>query len=216
MEIKFAHFRKRYLRLFLISILVFFVFAYWLKMQMEIDFFHSFSLGSHFPLKYLINDVIESSKPGVLLEENFNKEGIFPTWSRLWMKEPGTVTKELSLDGVDGSECLLIRNTGRGSWVYQHRKRVQVRKGDIFGYIGEVNIRGKKLFAEISVVAYDKNKKAFNYGLFKKMINRTGVWVTVEKQFTISDDDIKYITLRLDARGYGEFRFDNLIFRKIK
>ena len=216
MDIKSACFKKRYLLLFLISLSVLFVSAYWLKIQMEIDFFHSFSLGSHFPFKYLRNDVIESAEPGILLEENFDKEGIFPTWSRLWMREPGTVTKELSLDGVDGSSCLLIRNIGKGSWVYEHNKRVQVKKGDIFDFKGDVNIRGKKLLAYMCVVVFDKNKKAINWGLFKKTVNRTGVWITIEKQFNIPDDVIKYITLRLVGRGIGEFRFDNITFRKIK
>jgi len=213
MDIKSTWFNKRHLLLLLISVL--FVFAYWIKIQMGIDFFNTFSLGSHFPLKYLRNDVIESPEPGILLEENFDKKRIFPIWSGFWMQEPGTVTKEWSLGGVNGSRCLLIKNTGKGRWAYYHNKRVQVKKGDIFSFKGDVNINGKNLFAYICVAAFDKNKKAISWGLFKNTVNKTEAWITVEKQFNIPDD-VKYITLRLVGVGKGEYRFDNIIFRKIK
>jgi len=216
MDIKFEHFKKRYLILLFISISVLFVSAYWLKIQMGIDFFNSFSLGSHFPLKYLRSDVIESPKPGNLLEENFDKERIFPTWSGFWMQEAGAVTKEWSLDGINGSRCLLIKNTGKGRWAYYHNKRVHVKKGNIFSFKGDVNINGKNLFAYICVAVFDKNKKAISWSLFKKTVNRTGIWVTIEKQFSISDDVINYVTLRLVGVGNGDYRFDNITFRKIK
>jgi len=183
---------------------------------MGIDFFDSFSIGSHFPFKYLRNDVIVEPKPGILFEENFDKKRIFTTWSGFWMQEAGTVTKELSLDGINGSRCLLIKNTGKGRWAYYHNKRVQVKKGDIFYFKGDVNITGENLFAYICVAAFDKNKKAISWNLFKETVNRTGSWITLEKKFNISDDVIKYITLRLVGRGNGEFRFDNITFCKIK
>jgi len=207
-------FKKKHLFLLLISIL--FVVAYWLKIQMGINFFSSFSIGSYFPFKYLNNDVIVSPKPGILLEENFDKKRIYATRAKLWMRDAGTVTKELSLDGINGSRCILIKNAGKGSWAYYHNNRVQVEKGDIFYFKGDVNIKGKNLFAYMCVAAYDKNKKAITWGLFKKMVDKTGAWITVEKQFTISDDVIKYITLRLVGIGNGEYRFDNITFRKIK
>ena len=66
------------------------------------------------------------------------------------------------------------------------------------------------------MAAFDKNKNSINWNLFKKKVKRNGVWVRVEKQFNISDDDIKYITFRLVGIGNGFYRFDNIIFRKIK
>ena len=132
------------------------------------------------------------------------------------MREDGTVNRELSSDGFNGSKCLLIKNTGNGSWVYSHRKRIEVKKGDIFQFEGDVNIQGDDLSAYLSVAAFDKNKNSINWNLFKKKVKRNGVWVRVEKQFNISDDDIKYITFRLVGIGNGFYRFDNIIFRKIK
>ena len=214
MNIKFSCFKKRHLIIFLISIL--FVLAYWVKIQIGINFFDSFSIGSHFPFKYLINEVITSPKPGILLKDNFDEVRIIKIWSNLWMREDGTVTRELSSDGFNGSKCLLIKNTGNGSWVYSHRKRIEVKKGDIFQFEGDVNIQGDDLSAYLSVAAFDKNKNSINWNLFKKKVKRNGVWVRVEKQFNISDDDIKYITFRLVGIGNGFYRFDNIIFRKIK
>ena len=214
MNIKFSRLKKRHLIIFLITILL--VFAYWAKIQIGINFFESFSMGSYFPFKYLTNNVIMSPKPGILLEENFDEERIIKIWSNIWMREDGTVTKELSLDGFNGSKCLLIKNTGTGSWAYSHRKRVEVKKGDIFYFEGDVNIKGENLSAYLSVAAYDENKNAIDWNFFKEKVNRTGAWIRVEKQFNISDDGIKYITFRLVGVGKGTYRFDNIIFRKIK
>jgi len=157
-----------------------------------------------------------SPKFGILLEENFDEKRIIKIWSNLWMREDGTVTKELSLGGFNGSKCLLIKNTGGGSWVYSHRKRVEVKKGDIFYFEGDVNIKGENLSAYLSVAAYDENKNAVDWNLFKEKVNRTGVWIRVEKQFNVSDDSIRYISFRLVGVGKGTYRFDNIIYRKIK
>ena len=214
MNITFSCLKKRHLIIFLITILL--VFAYWVKVQIGIEFFDSFSIGSYFPFKYLTNNVIMAPKPGILLEENFDEERIIKIWSNLGMREDGKVTKEISLDGVNGSKCLLIKNIGRGSWTYSHRKLIEVKKGDVFYFEGDVNIKGENLSAYLSVAAYDENKIAIDWNLFKEKVNRTSCWIRVEKQFKISDADIRYITFRLVGVGNGTYRFDNILFRKIK
>ena len=213
MNIKFSFFKKRYLIIFLLTIL--FVFAYWVKVQIGINFSNSFSIGSYFPFKYLMNNVIVSPKPGILIEENFDEKRVFKIWS-LQIQKAGTVNKELSLDGVNGSKCLLIKNIGRGYWVYYHRKIIEVNKGDIFHFEGDVNIQGDDLSVFLSLTVLDKNKNVINWNLFKEKVNRRGVWIRVEKQFIISDDVIKYIRFRLVGVDKGDFRCDNIIIRKIK
>jgi len=214
MNIKFSFVKKRYLIIFLIPII--FVFVYWIKVQIGINVFDSFSIGSYYPFKYLTNNVITSPKPGIILEENFDKERIFKIWSNLQMREHGTVTKKISLDGLNGSKCLLIKNTGSGSWVYAHRKLIRVKKGDIFQFEGDVNVQCDDQSAYLSVAAFDKNKNPINWNLFKEKVNRIGTWVRVEKRFNISNDVIKYIEFRLVGTGNGNYRFDNITFRKIK
>ena len=211
---KIAFIKRWYILLFLMFLL--FVFTYWFKVQVGINLFDSVSIGSHFPFKYLINHIIKSPEPGIILEENFNKKRIFKIWSKLWMREHGTVTKELSSGGFNGSTCLLIKNTGKGSWAYGHNKRVEVTKGDIFYFGGLVFIEGDNLFASFSVAAFDENQNVIGWNLFKKKVNKTGAWIRVENRFNIPDDKIKYIAFRLTGVGHGDYRFDNIIFRKIK
>jgi len=192
------------------------ILAYWLKVQIGMDFFDSLSISSYFPFKYLKSNEIMSPEPGILLDENFNKKNIFKKWSDLWMREDGTVTKELSFDGFIGSRCLLIKSSSNGSWTYSHNKRVEVKKGDIFYFEGLVNINGDNTSAYLSVAAFDKNKKVIDWNLFKEKVHRTDAWFGVEKHFTINDDNIKYINFRLVGIGMGEYRFDDITFRKIK
>ena len=214
MNKKFTCLKKRYLLVFLIPTL--FVFAYWLKCQLGINYSNSFSISSYFPFKYLINDVIKSPEPGIIIEDNFDKKRFIRIWSNLWMQKNGTVTKKISLNGINGSKCLLIKNAGKGSWRYSQNKSVEVKKGDIFYFEGFVNIKGDNLSAYLSVASLDENKKLINLHFFKEKVNKTGVWIRIEKQFKISDDNIRYICLWLAGLGKGDYRFDNIIFRKIK
>jgi hypothetical protein len=183
---------------------------------MGMDLFASFSMSSYFPFKYFSANIIKSPKPGILFEEDFDTKSLFKKWSDLWMREKGTVSKKFSLDGFGNSRCLLIRSSSKSSWTYSHNKRVEVKKEDIFYFEGLVNISGKNQSAYLSVAAFDENQKAIDWNLFKEKVDITGGWVGVEKQFTIYDDDIKYLTFRLVGVGIGEYRFDNIIFRKIK
>lgn len=180
-----------------------------------INFFDSFSVVSHFPFKYLKNDVIESPEPRILLSEDFNKKRLFKKFDVLWMREKGTVKKELSKDGFKDSGCLLIKNISSGSWTYSHNKKVKVNKGDLFCMEGLIKMTGDKLSAYLSVAAFDKNNDVIDWNLFRSRADRKGEWIKVEKQFVISDDIIRYIRFRLVGEGNGEYRFDNIIFRKL-
>jgi hypothetical protein len=214
MNLRKLEFRKRYLLIALLPILL--VFGYWLKIQIGINIFDSFGISSYFPFKYFINHVIESPKPGILLEDDFNKISIIKKWSDLWMREDGRVTKELTADGIDGSKCLLIKNSSSGSWTYSHNKLVEVKPGDLFAFDGLVNIQGNNLSAYLSLAAFDENKKVIAWNFFKEKVNKTGTWVRVNKQIAISNDNIKYIQFRLVGVGLGEYRFDQIAFHKIK
>lgn len=214
MDIKPARFKKRHLLVFLIPTL--FAFAYWLKCQIGINYSDSFSISSYFPFKYLTNDVIKSPEPGIILEDNFEKNRFIRRWSNLRMQLNGTVTKKISLNGMKGSKCLLIKNTGKGSWRYSQNKSVEVKKGDIFYFEGFVKIKGDNLSAYLSVASLDENKNLIDLTFIKKKVNKTGQWIKVEEQFIIPDDDIRYICLWLSGVGRGDYRFDNIIFRKIK
>ena len=55
-----------------------------------------------------------------------------------------------------------------------------------------IRITGDKLSTYLSVNGYD-----------------------YEKQFGITNDDIKYIGFRIEGKGSGIYRFDNLVFREL-
>ena len=134
----------------------------------------------------------------------------------MWMKEEWAVTKQFSSNGFDNSRCLLIKSSSKGSWTYSHNKLVEVKRGDIFYFEGNVNINGDNSSAYLRVAAFDENKEVIEWNLFKEKVDKTGVWFGVQRQFTIYDDNIKYIAFRLVGVGKGEYRFDNIIFRIIK
>ena len=207
-------FKKRYL--LLIFLPAFLVSVYWLKVQSGINIFGSLSISAYFPFKYFMSNIISSPDPGIIFDENFNSQGVLKKWSNLWMKEKGTVTKHFPSEGFDQSRCLLIKSSSKGSWTLSYNKMVEVEKKDIFYYEGFVNITGASLSAYLNVAAYDQNQKAIDWNYFKEKVERTGVWTRVERQFTIDDDKIKYITLRLVGVGNGEYRFDNITFRKLQ
>ena len=79
-------YKNKYL-LFALLLIIFFL-VYWLKLQIGINIFNSFSIGSYFPFKYLKNDVIESPEPGILLSEDFNNKNLFKKFSEFVKKKP--------------------------------------------------------------------------------------------------------------------------------
>ena len=80
---------------------------------------------------------------------------------------------------------------------------------------GLISMTGKPLSVCLSVAVFDKNDDVIDWNLFKSGVDRTGEWIKVEKYFQIADDTIGFIRFRLVGRGKGEYRFDNIIFRKL-
>ncbi len=209
----FVFFKKKFLLLLVIPPL--FLFAYWFKYQMGINFFHSISVSHYPPFKYLINNVITPSHPGIIFKEDFNNLHLFRTWTDAWMQEKGAVEMEFTSGGLNDSGCILITNTGQGTWAISHRKRVKVKKGDRFYFKGSANIKGNTASAYLSVAAFTKRGKVIGWNLFKQKINQTGTWTTVQEEFTIPDDGTRYIIPRLVGAGKGIYRFDDIIFEKM-
>lgn len=205
--------KSRYLLFILIPAFLF-LFGYWLKCQEGTNFFDSFSIGSYFPFYHLRNETILSPPKGIIFYEDFDKINIFSKWSDS-LKSYTSATSELSKDGFNNTQCLLIRNSDDRRWVHSHKKKIETKIGDIFYYEGLVNIKGHRLHTYFSVSTFDEDKNIINWNVFKGDVNRIGSWVKVKKKFTISNNKIKFITFRLDGFGRGEFRFDNITFRKV-
>jgi hypothetical protein len=88
-----------------------------------------------------------------------------------------------------------------------------VQKGDIFSFEVFVKSQGDNISAYAGVAVFDENKKAISWSYIKNKVDKTGEWVKVEKKFTIPDG-IDYIRFRLFGAGIGEYRFDDINFRK--
>ena len=66
----------------------------------------------------------------------------------------------------------------------------------------------------MGISAFDEEQKAIKWNYIVSVgVVEHDKWIAVEKRFTISDD-IKYIRFRLAGVGVGEYRFDDIVFRK--
>ena len=129
------------------------------------------------------------------------------------MREEGTVILDYDSNGINNSRCLLIKSNSTKSWAYSHNKYVEVLKGDVFSFEGFVKIQGDKISAYAGVTAYDKHKEPIKWNYISKKLISQKKWIRIKKEFIIHDN-IKYISFRLSGVGIGEFKFDNICFRK--
>lgn len=187
--------------------------GYWVKCQMGINL-SELSLSNYIPFKYLkMNEIINSPEPGTLLKDSFESISFPVNWLKLWVREEGRVTKEYNSKGINDSRCLLIKSSSEKEWFYSHNKFVEVRKGDIFRFQVLIKLKGDKISALAGVTSYDKNMNVIKWNYVAEKVDKKDKWIKVEKRFVISDC-IDYIRFRLSGVGIGEYRFDNVSFRK--
>ncbi len=204
--------RKYYISLF--ALILFILFGYWAKCQTGANIFDSISLSNLTPFKYLQrNDVISVPEPGIILYDSFDTRSIISNWSNLWMKDEGKVTLSYSPDGINNSRCLLVKSNSTKSWAYSHNKYVEVLEGDVFSFEGFAKIRGNKISAYVGIAAFDKHKKPIKWNYISEKVDKTEKWINAKREFIIPDN-IKYINFWLSGVGIGEFKFDNIYFRK--
>jgi len=189
--------------------------VYWLKCCININFSEKYSLSKYVPFKYLKrNDVIARTEPGLLLHDSFNTNSLVEKWSRLWMREDGRVIKRFESGGINNSRCLVITSESAQSWSLSHNKYVAVRQNDVFHYGVQVRLQGKNITASAGVAAFDENKKALSWNYTSKKMTTAGRWIKIAQRFTVTDP-VRYISFRLSGTGAGEYRFDDVTFRKL-
>ena len=199
----------------LLALIIFILFGYWAKMQ---DWYKHLQINQPCsnlpPFEYLqINDVISVPEPGIILNDSFDTRSIISKWSNLWMKDEGKVTLGYGSNGINNSRCLLIKSKSTKSWAYSHNKYVEVLEGDVFSFEGFAELRGNKISAYVGIAAFDKHKKPIKWNYISEKVDKTEKWIKVKREFIIPDN-IKYINFRLSGVGIGEFKFDNICFRK--
>jgi hypothetical protein len=204
---------KRYRWIALILVLV--STGYWMKCQLGINFFPLVSISSHFPFNYLANDILSAKKPGVIIDEDFDHLWLFSHWSHSAMRHNYRITSKVVDDGFGNSRCLLITSDEKHRWAYPYAKLISVTKGDIFRFEGLVYLEGNSSVAHLCVAAFDEARNAVDWKMAARGVKKTGAWVKVWRQFTITDDRVRLISFRLTG-GRGTYRFDNLILSKLK
>ena len=74
----------------LISLILLFLLAYFIKSQLRINVFKSFGISEYFPFKYLQPDfpVVENPQVGVLLKDTFESSSWSNSkWNDIWARE---------------------------------------------------------------------------------------------------------------------------------
>jgi len=187
---------------------------YWIKCELGADFYESYSLSHYVPFSYLTrNDTIKPHDLGILLKDSFEPFGIRNEWLRLWTEDKGKVTQGYDSNGIEMSRCLFVRSASQKEWSYSQNRIVEVQKGDVFSYSIYIQLRGEEIRASASVDSFDKDKKVIQWGYITEQVEEMGTWVKIDKKFMINDD-VNYIRFRLSGIGVGEYRFDDVCFRK--
>ena len=203
---------KYLIGILILSIVI--LFGYWIKCQTSANLSESVSLSNFIPFKYLQrNDVISVPEPGIILYDSFEKRPLISNWSKLWMREEGKVTLDYDSNGINNSRCLLVKSNSTKSWVYSHNKYVEVMKGDVFSFEGFAKIQGDKISAYAGIAAFDKHKKPIKWNYISEKVGKTNKWIKVNNRFIVPKG-VNYIGFRLSGVGIGEFKFDNICFRK--
>jgi hypothetical protein len=190
--------------------------GYWLKCQLGFNFFNSVSISSYFPFNFLTSDVLSAKEPGVAIDEDFDPPRIFNQWSDSTFHHNYKATSKVIEGGYgDLSHCLQIISEGNQRWSYPFSKFISVTIGDVFHFEGLVYLKSDAVAARLCIAAFDENRKAIDWDLAVQGTDKAGAWVKVQKQFTIADGHIRYITFRVTG-ARGVYRFDNLLLNKLK
>lgn len=204
---------KRYRWIALILVLV--LTGYWMKCQLGINFFRMVGISSYFPFNYLANDILSVKKPGVIIDEDFDHFRLFSHWSHSSIGHNKRIIRQVVEDGFGNSRCLLIASDAKRRWAYPYTKLISVSRGDIFRFEGLVYLEDNSNVARFCVAAFDEGRNAIDWKMAVRGVKKTGTWVKVWKQFTITDDRVRLISFRLTG-GRGTYRFDNLMLSKLK
>lgn len=189
--------------------------AYWVKSRIGINLFTSMSTSSHFPFNLLYNNVLKANQPGTVLYEDFEQSRIFKRWSDEHFRGDPKVVHKIIHGGPGNSlRCLQISSHRKNPWVFKLSKLIAVTKGDLFQVKGRLHIEPESKNAIFSIAAFDADKNPINWSMASHRVARKGSWVDAEKQFSITDEKIRYISFRLLGRQ-GVYRFDDIILNKL-
>ena len=210
-----THIKLKHLFLISIAIVFFLLSFYWLKNQIGINLSQTISLSNYFPFNYIDRPrIIGMDQRGVLLWEDFDTYQLLNNWHGIYIEGEGEIVQSISSSGTDTSKCLLIINRKVKSWSISHNTFVEVNIGDAFTYGAKVKISDGHPIANICVDSFDENMKIITWGYSKILLDELEKWSDLVNSFSIGDEGVKYIRLRINGIGRGLYRFDDIIFKR--
>lgn len=193
--------------------------CYWIKIQLEFNFFSSFSLGDYLPVNrlydYNSSQIVRAGEGEYLLNDSFESLHERDNWLKLWMREKGKITRNYKSDGVGKSRCLMIESNSDKDWSYEHNKLVQVKPGDVFFFEGFAKTKGEGIKTSLGVVLKDERKEVVQWNYAGEILEEADRWTKITRRFTVPEG-ISYINFRLTGSGKGQFWFDEIKFQKQK
>ena len=198
-------------------LIVLILIAYRLKNNMGRNLFASHSLHRVFPFKYLQRDEIIDPFPGEFIIEESFEPTLFSShhWGRLWQAEEDKVVQKYDPVGIRSSKCLYIISETKYSWVYPHSNLIKVQKGDAFSCEGFAWIQGDTVYTTFCLTLLDENKNVFDWDYGRSNDVPNNKVTKISKLFTVPDSTA-FIRFRIIGRGMGEFKYDDITFRKLE
>lgn len=189
---------------------------YVVKVKLHINLVKSYSLTDQFPVLARIEPTtVEQTTVGPLVTDSFEPSLTGDLlWANLWSREPKHATMRYVTDESTGSRCLQVDSQTELDWSYVGFYNYRVHPGEVFRISVDARYDGDQRLALI-VDAYGTDRKILRWEYSKLPIDRPGKWHTYEKEFTV-DELPTYLKIRLEGRGRGQSRFDNVQFERLK
>jgi hypothetical protein len=190
--------------------------GYWLKCQLGINIFKTISISSYSLFRNLKDDVLIVESPGVVIQDDFDHFRLFNRWSNSALRRCCKTIGHIADGGFgDHSRCLQISSECDCRWVCPYKKLISANRGDTFSYEGRVFLEKGSRKARFCIAAFDQKRNAITWSLAESDVHTSGEWIKVQRQFTIDDERIRYITFRMSG-SRGGYRFDDLLLSKLK
>ena len=153
-------------------------------------------------------------EPFKFFKEDFNTfEFLDIEWGPLWSRQEGKIFLEKVRNNTDHSPAILIEHYGEKDWSYKSKRVIDVVKGEIFSFEGQMKLVGTTNSAALSVILYDENKKVMNWFYAKEDVHTRNQWVKVKRSFVVPDG-AHTLRFRITGEGPGEVYVDNLFMER--
>ena len=203
--------------IYLAAILICLICGYWLKNSAGINLFSDFSLSAYFPVSPLILEPNVYLKHGpVNIEEDF--ESLLPIpaqWQNLQTPEPHGFVVTHAYTAPGASRCLIVTSSSSRWWHITHRYIYPVDEKDRFSLEAMLWSKSGGGYAEIQVSAFDVEDQLIKRAMWRIRSGAQEQFQDIKEEFAVSPG-VASIRLRIAGKGTGEFKFDNITFRRLE